>query len=36
VGVTDRYAYLPDSMNRRLLRCRITYAEEKICEIKDQ
>ncbi|MFC1479702.1 hypothetical protein ACFL6F_03810 [Planctomycetota bacterium] len=36
VGVTDKYVYLPDSMNRRLLRCRITYKEEKTCEIRDQ
>ncbi len=29
VGVTDRYAYMGDSMNRRLLRAKIVYAAEE-------
>jgi hypothetical protein len=34
VGVTDRYAYMSDSMNQRLLRARLVYAAEEVCEIK--
>jgi len=34
VGVTDKYAYLGDSMNRRLLRVKLVYAEEKSCDIE--
>ena len=34
VGVTDRYAYLGDSLNQRLLRARLTYAAEETCEVK--
>jgi hypothetical protein len=34
VGATDRYVYLPDSMNRRLLRAKITYAAEETCDVK--
>jgi hypothetical protein len=34
VGATDRYAYMGDSLNRRLLRASLTYAAEKTCPIK--
>lgn len=34
VGATDHYAYLGDSMNRRLLRARLTYAVESVCQVK--
>jgi len=34
VGVTDRYAYMGDSLNRRLLRARLVYAAEETCAIK--
>jgi len=34
VGATDRYVYLPDSMNRRLLRAKITYAAEESRDIQ--
>jgi DNA-binding beta-propeller fold protein YncE len=34
VGVTDRYAYCGDSMNRRLLRLKLAYAAEQTAEIK--
>ncbi len=34
VGVTDRYVYTGDSLNRRLLRSRIVYASEESCEVK--
>jgi hypothetical protein len=34
VGVTDKYAYCGDSMNRRLLRAKIVYAAEESAEIK--
>ncbi|HOX08470.1 MAG TPA: hypothetical protein PK280_18890 [Planctomycetota bacterium] len=34
VGVTDRYAYMGDSMNRRLLRAKLVYAAEESCEVK--
>ena len=34
VGVTDRFAYLGDGLNRRLLRARLVYAAEETCEIK--
>jgi hypothetical protein len=34
VGVTDRYAYMGDGMNRRLLRARLVYAAEETCEVK--
>jgi hypothetical protein len=34
IGVTDRYLYAGDSLNRRLLRLKITYAAEETCEIK--
>jgi hypothetical protein len=34
VGVTDRYAYMSDSINRRVLRAKLTYAAEETCEIK--
>ena len=29
VGVTDKYAYFGDSMNRRLLRAKLVYAAEE-------
>ena len=34
VGATDKYAYMGDSLNRRLLRARLTYAAEEVCEVK--
>ncbi len=34
VGATDRYAYMGDSMNRRLLRAKLTYAAEETCAVK--
>jgi hypothetical protein len=34
VGATDKYAYMGDSMNRRLLRANITYAAEESCSVK--
>jgi hypothetical protein len=33
VGVTDRYAYLGDSLNRRLLRAKLTCAAEQTCDV---
>jgi hypothetical protein len=34
VGATDKYAYMGDSLNRRLLRAKIIYAAEETCEVK--
>lgn len=34
VGVTDRYVYTGDSINRRMLRSRIEYATEESADIK--
>ena len=34
VGVTDKYAYIGDSLNRRLLQVTFTYAAEETCGIK--
>jgi hypothetical protein len=34
VVATDRYMYVADSINRRLLRCRWTYAAQESCEVK--
>jgi hypothetical protein len=34
VGVTDRYVYTGDSINRRLLKLRMTYAAEETCDVK--
>jgi len=34
VGATDKYVYLPDSMNRRLLRAEQVYAAEATCAIQ--
>ncbi len=34
VGVTDRYAYLGDSLNQRLLRAKLTYAAEESCDVR--
>ena len=34
VGVTDRYAYMGDSLNRRLLRAKLIYAAEETCDVK--
>ena len=34
VGVTDRYAYMSDGMNQRMLRAKLVYAAEESCEIK--
>jgi hypothetical protein len=34
VGVTDRYVYTGDAVNRQLLRSKITYVAEESCEIR--
>jgi hypothetical protein len=34
VGATDRYAYMGDSMNRRLLRAKLVYAAEETADVK--
>jgi hypothetical protein len=34
VGVTDRYVYLGDSMNRRLLRAKLVYEAEATCAVR--
>jgi hypothetical protein len=34
VGATDKYVYMGDSMNKRMLRAKITYAAEATCAIK--
>jgi hypothetical protein len=34
VGATDTYAYMGDSLNRRLLRARLVYATEASCSIQ--
>jgi len=34
VGVTDKYAYMGDSINQRLLRAKLTYVAEETCAIK--
>ncbi len=34
VGATDKYAYMGDSLNRRLLRAKLLYAAEEVCELK--
>jgi hypothetical protein len=34
VGVTDRYAYMGDTLNRWLLRARLVYAAEETCGVK--
>jgi len=34
VGVTDKYAYMGDSMNKRLLRAKLVYAAEETCTIQ--
>lgn len=34
VGVTDKYAYMGDSKNQRLLRAKLVYAADERCEIK--
>jgi hypothetical protein len=33
VGVTDRYAYMGDSVNKRLQRAKIVYAAEELCPL---
>ncbi|MEK7995440.1 MAG: hypothetical protein AAB403_16690, partial [Planctomycetota bacterium] len=33
VGVTDRYAYLGDSLNKRLLRAKLVYAAEETAAV---
>jgi hypothetical protein len=33
VGATDKYAYMGDSLNRRLLRARLTYVVEETCTL---
>ncbi len=32
--VSDRYAYVADALNRRVVRCRLVYAAEETCEIR--
>jgi hypothetical protein len=34
VGVTDRYAYVSDAINKRVLRVKLGYAAEESCGIK--
>ncbi|HOX07953.1 MAG TPA: hypothetical protein PK280_16255 [Planctomycetota bacterium] len=34
VGVTAKYAYMGDSINRRMLRAKLTYAVEETSEVK--
>jgi hypothetical protein len=34
VAATDKYAYMGDSLNRRLLRAKLIYAAEETCEVK--
>lgn len=34
VGATDRYAYMGDSLNRRLLRAKLVYAAEETVEVR--
>ncbi len=34
VGVTDGYAYVGDSLNRRLLRVKLVYAAEATCPVR--
>ena len=34
LGVNDRYAYIGDSLNRRLMRVTFTYAADETCAIK--
>ncbi|MCX7591958.1 MAG: hypothetical protein N2255_10070 [Kiritimatiellae bacterium] len=35
VATTDRYAYMGDSLNRRLSRARLSYASEEVCPVPD-
>ena len=32
--VSDRYAYVADALNRRVVRCRLAYAAQETCEIE--
>ncbi len=34
VGVTDRHVYTGDSLNRRMLRSKVTYAAEETCAVR--
>ena len=34
VGATDKYAYMGDSLNRRLLRVKLVYSKEETCPIR--
>jgi hypothetical protein len=34
VAVTDRYAYVADVINKRILRCQLDYATTETCELK--
>jgi hypothetical protein len=34
VAATDKYVYCGDSINKRLLRCRITYAADETVAVK--
>ena len=34
VGVTDKHLYIGDHFNRRLLRAKLVYAVEAVCEVK--
>ena len=34
VAVSDRAVYITDRLNRRVLRCKLTYAADETCEVK--
>ena len=34
LAVTDRYAYVDDVLNKRILRVKLDYAVEETCEIQ--
>lgn len=34
LAVTDRYAYVADCANRRMLKCKLDYAAEEVCRIR--
>jgi hypothetical protein len=33
VGVSDRYAYVADTVNRRVVRVKLAYAAEATCAV---
>jgi NHL repeat-containing protein len=33
LGVSDKYVYVPDALNRRVQRCKMTYAKEEVIPI---